>query len=169
MPTLSSSQVDISRLTDEWRLKIMYQHLSFAMFRSFHHISRHSSVLDTLWCEFWIFSFSMFIGSSNPDSNNNNNNFSVSSQQIKKKTEFLSNCVGFRQSVIVPLHPAHLSLPFRHTKNVLLLNYEGNGWCRVTPVLRIENCSLLIHHQVSVSANVKVKELTQVCVLYCQC
>ena len=76
-----SSQVDISRLTDEWRLKIMYQHLSFAMFRSFHDISRHSS-------ELLIFSFSMFIASSNSDSNNKNNNFSRSTQQIKNRLNF---------------------------------------------------------------------------------
>ena len=61
----------------------MYQHLSFAMFRLFHHISRHSSVLDTL-CEFLILSFSMFIGSSNPDRNNNIWFFPFQLNKLKK-------------------------------------------------------------------------------------
>ena len=76
----------------------MYQHLSFAMFRSFHDISRHSS--DLL-----IFSFSMFIASSNPNSNNKNKNFSRSTQQIKNRLNFCrtAQVCGLRYSSLSTL------------------------------------------------------------------
>ena len=93
----------------------MYQHLSFAMF---HHISRHSSVLDTL-CEL---SFSMFIGSSNPDKNKNILKNSVSTHQIKKKLKCsrTAQVFGLRLSSCYSLYFTLIQQPIYH------LSFCGN-------------------------------------------